>query len=128
MSTITDDFGVWNDLGTIQPVVGNWIALPETAVGGLDLLRFSFIYPSSADINSYILIRSIYKTGSNALFSKAIKAYPSQDTTILDIPIPKDLKDRDIYFRDIEIRKYIYGYKYLVPDYQWQVKVEELWG
>lgn len=128
MSTIIDGFGIWNDLGTVIPTINSWVKFANLAVGGLDTVRAKFIYSANANISSYGLIISVYSADGDSVITKAIKIYVQPEPIVLNIPILSDFKDREIYFRNFEIKKYGYGNKFVAPDFPWQIKLEELWG
>jgi hypothetical protein len=131
MTTIADDFGVWNNLGTVSPILNEWVKFPFQAIGGLNSIRLSFNYDLSLinDNNSYGLLRWTFNAGSNELIAKPQRVYVDKKTIILDLPIPQDLKDRGVYYRYFEIKKRPYYIpKWKIKDLNWQVKLEELWG
>lgn len=127
MGTINDSIGVWNDLGSIIPAPNQWLKFPTTANGGNDCIRLSFFFPPEAVINSWGWIRAIYTTADTAPVSQSVKVYPKLQPMLLDLTIPKDLRDRGIIFRDFEFLK-IVRQSYVLKDYDWSVKLEELWG
>jgi hypothetical protein len=117
MGTITDGFGIWNDLGAVTPNINSWIKFPNLSVGGLDTIRAKFIYNADANISSYGLIRSVYTVNGDSVITKAIKIYVQPESIILDIPILPDFKKREIYLRNFERKKYGYDNKFVVPDF-----------
>ncbi|OKH47298.1 hypothetical protein NIES2101_23965 [Calothrix sp. HK-06] len=130
MPSITDDIGVWFNLGAIN-VTQNWIKFPNTATGANATIRLSFNSPSWNKLNSYILIRPRYKTSNSDQVGQAQRVYPVQNLKIvLQVPIPEDFQERSIYFRDFEVKKVLryrrrIGY---TPDAELNVTLEELWG
>lgn len=128
MGTISDAFGIWNDLGTILPTINNWTKFTNTAVGGLNTIRASFIVDTSKELNSFCWLRWSYIAEGQNLTTRATKIYPRNETLLLDVPIPDDLKVRDIFYRDFEVKKFVYGSKFSIKDQLWQIKLEELWG
>jgi hypothetical protein len=130
MTTTTDDIGVWNDLGTVQAIKKQWIKLPLTATGANATVRASFICSDWSKLSSYVLIRPRYKTANSDQTGNAIRIYPAQTPVIFESPIPQDLQDRSVYFRDFEIYKVGRYRRYIgiTPDANLQVKLEELWG
>lgn len=130
MTTITDDIGVWNDLGTLDPVIYEWTKFPVTAVGGNATIRASFFCSEWNKINNWCLLRAKYTTAQTAQVSPAIRVYPSQIPRILEFPIPQDLMDRNIFFRDFEVIRKTRYIRYIgrLPGANWQIKLEELWG
>ncbi|MBD1836132.1 hypothetical protein H6F61_26470 [Cyanobacteria bacterium FACHB-472] len=130
MPTANDALGVWNDLGTLYPTEGEWIKFPVQAVGGNDLVRISFIYPTDAIISSWSWLRCIYTTADVSPVSQAVKVYPKAVPMLINMPIFQDLRDREVTFRNFEILKMVRSSRYsgIVTDYLWGVKLEELWG
>ncbi len=133
MPTINDDFGVWNQLGTVEPNPYEWKKFPFTATDVNPSLRISYIFiPENRKTDDYGWLRCRYKAGNSELTSLAIKIFPSKDTKILEFPIPVDLLKRNIFFRDFEIKSVAKSVPYTaqISSYAetWQVKLEELWG
>ncbi|MBW4479680.1 MAG: hypothetical protein KME54_23245 [Tolypothrix brevis GSE-NOS-MK-07-07A] len=130
MSTITDDIGVWNLLGSVIPVWNAWIKFPNTATGANATLRLSYLCADWKKVNSYILVRPRYQTSNTIAHGIAVKVYPQTIPDLIEIPIPQDLQDRSIYFRDFEIKKVSKWRRKvgITPDVDIDVKLEELWG
>ncbi len=130
MPTTGDDIGIWNNLGTITPTLNQWVKFPTTATGANATLRVTYICNDFSKVNSYCWIRSRYQTSNSNQVSKAIRLYPTSDKQLIEVPIPQDLQDRSIYFRDFEVKKVIKYRRYIgtTPDIVWQIKLEELWG
>ncbi|MBW4644759.1 MAG: hypothetical protein KME23_17650 [Goleter apudmare HA4340-LM2] len=131
MTTTTDDIGVWNNLGTIQTVKKQWIKFPVTATGANSTLRASFICNDWNKLSSYVLIRPRYNTANSDQTGNAVRLYPATTPVIVELPIPLDLQERSVYFRDFEVYKVGRRRSRLVgvtPDANLQIKLEELWG
>lgn len=129
MSTVNDAIGVWNDLGTIVPVVGSWLKFPNLASGGNDTIRLTFDYPNTAKVSSWGWLRPVYATSAGDIVGQSTKIYPKQERMAIEFPIPGDFRDRGVIFRNFEvlkIRKSVYVG--VVTDYEWGLKLEELWG
>jgi hypothetical protein len=129
MNTITDDIGVWNDLGTIT-ATQNWTKFPITATGANATLRLSFFCSDWSKLNSYLLIRPRYQTANSNQQGTALRLYLEQTSSILELPIPRDFQERSIYFRSFEVKKVLRWRRKIgvTPDAILQVKLEELWG
>lgn len=127
MTTRTDDIGVWNDLGSVEPRYNQWIKFPNTATGGNNTLQINYISPSWDKLNSYILIRPVY---SQSIVGSAKRIYPAIEGNLIELPIPEDLRLRFADFRDFEIRKFFRWRRRIgmTPDASYIVKLEELWG
>ncbi|GAX43445.1 hypothetical protein NIES4075_44580 [Tolypothrix sp. NIES-4075] len=130
MSTITDDIGVWNLLGSVIPVWNNWLKFPNTATGTNATLRLSYLCPDWKKLNSYLLLRPRYQTSNTLSIGIVVKIYPEIIPNLIEVPIPQDLQDRSIYFRDFEIKKVSKWRRRvgITPDVDISVKLEELWG
>jgi hypothetical protein len=131
MATITDDIGIWNDLGTVQAEKKQWIKFPMTATGANATIRASFVCSDWTKLSSHILLRPRYKTANSDQTGSAVRIYPSQTPVVIEIPIPQDFQERSIYFRDFEVYKVSRRRARLVgvtPDAILQVKLQELWG
>jgi hypothetical protein len=128
--TITDDIGVWNDLGTITPSCTDWIKFPNTATGANATLRATYFCSDFSKVKSWCWLRARYRTGDSDQVSQSIRLYPKADKQLIEFPIPQDLQDRSVYFRDFEVRKFLKLRRSvgITPDIIWQIKLEELWG
>lgn len=129
MPTVTDDFGVWNQLGIIVPQWNEWVKFPVISNGANSVFRATAIWPNFDEVRGWVWVRSNYGTSSGEIVSQAIRYYPKPEPQILDLPIPKDLFDRSIYLRHIEVKKLLRLRKLgRTPEVNWQMKLEELWG
>lgn len=131
MGTITDDIGVWNDLGTLQPTTLNeWVKFPSTAVGGNATLRVTFFCTDFSKVRSSCWFRPNYKTANTDQVGRAIRLYPKPERILLDIPVPEELQERSVFFRDFQLLKTLRLRKRpgITPDIPWSIKLEELWG
>lgn len=127
MAQITDDIGVWNDLGVVSPGTDQWLKFPVTAVGSNSTLRLTFFCNNFPAVKSRLMLRPNYTTASTGDTGKVIWIRPESNRQIIEVPIPKDLFDRSVYFRDFEAKKYLRFNRYVTYDYDWSVKLEELW-
>lgn len=130
MGTITDDIGVWNDLGTITPLHKQWLKFPNRATGANATLRITCFCSDWNKVNSWIWLRPRYQTSNSDQVGLSIRIYPKQEKQLVEIPIPVDLQERSVYFRDFEVYKNLRWRRYIgyTPDVNWQIKLEELWG
>lgn len=131
MTTFSDDIGVWNNLGTIRAEPKTWIKFPTTATGANATFRAAFICSDWDKLSSYVLFRPHYQTANSDQIGTSIRIYPNQQPSIFELPIPQDLQDRSIYFRNIEVYKVRYRRTRLVGitlDANLDIKLEELWG
>ncbi|MBD2365182.1 hypothetical protein H6G36_29195 [Anabaena minutissima FACHB-250] len=131
MGTRTDDIGVWNDLGVIVAQKKQWLKFPTTATGANATIRVSFLCSDWNKLSSYILIRPRYQTANSDQTGNAIRIYPATTPVLFESPIPSDLQERSVYFRDFEVYKVGYRrprYIGITPDAILEVRLEELWG
>ncbi len=128
--TITDDIGVWNNLGTITPTSSNWIKFPNTATGANATLRVTYFCDDFSKVKSWCYLRARYQTADSNQVSQSIRLYPKTDKQLIQFPIPQDLQDRSVYFRDFEIKKFLKVRRSVgtTKDIIWQIQLEELWG
>jgi hypothetical protein len=91
MTTIADDFGVWNNLGTVSPILNEWVKFPFQAIGGLNSIRLSFNYDLNLinDNNSYGLLRWTFNAGSNELIAKPQRVYVDKKTILARVVLSK---------------------------------------
>lgn len=130
MATREDDIGIWNDLGIVRPVLYNWTKFPVTANGANATLRANFTCNDWSKVNHYLLIRPRYQTANSNSQGQPIRVYPEQTSIIFEVPIPQDLQERSIYFRDFEVRKVLRWRRQIgiTPDAIVDINLEELWG
>lgn len=130
MGTFTDDIGVWNELGTVYPRLFEWEKFPVTAVGGNSLLRVRFESDNFSAIRSYGWLRARVNTGGTNQITRAIRLYPKQEIMIVEFPIPQDLQDRSVFFREFELQQVVRLPRRAITirDEFWLAKLEELWG
>lgn len=129
MTTINDELGVWNQLGQVTPIVGTWSKFPVISNGANRTFRATFFCVNFAKIHSFAYIRSEFFTANTSQVVPAIRLYPKQETFIFELPIPKDLLDRNIYLRHIEVMKVFRRTKPIgfTSDIDWTIKLEEIW-
>lgn len=131
MPSKSDDIGVWNNLGSVQPTYRTWTKFPVTANGANATIRASFNSASWDKLNSYILIRPRYSTSNSDQVGQAVRIYPAQDIkNVVEIPIPLDFQERSVYFRDFEVKKVLRWRRRIgvTPDADLTITLEELWG
>lgn len=129
MGLSQDDVAVWKNLGTLTPEFLTWKKFQETSTGGNSIFRVKFICTDFSKIRSFCWLRARFQTAQTNQVEQAIRIYPKPENMIFEIPVPKDLFDRNIYFRDFEIIK---GRKYrgkgTITEPAYQVQLEEIWG
>ena len=127
MSNTIDNLGEWHDLGTEQPLHDVFVPFGIQTIKNLKLFRFTFNCSDFKKINSYILVRARYLTNQSNIVGRAIRVYPQEDRTLIDLPIPESLENDSTYTRLIEIKKYCKRLRYvgLIADIDYSVKVEE---
>lgn len=128
---ITDDIGIWNDLGNIEVLPKLWLKLPITSTSANDTFRAYFQCSNWSNLRSYVLIRPRYSTQNSDQVGLPVRVYPSPIPVVFEIPILKELADRSIFFRDLEVYK-VNRYKIktvgISGDTQIVIRIEELWG
>lgn len=132
MALIQDDLGVWNQLGQVQVVHDQWVKFPVISNAGNSTFRVKLICVDPSYIRSYCYIRSRYSTANTDQPTQAIRIYPGShpdEKFLIDLPINRELFDRTIYLRSIEIKKIIKPRRYLgvIPDIDYSISLEELW-
>jgi|SRR6476469_265178 len=129
MPTIQDEVGVWNQLGELTPIPAQWSKFPVISNGMNGVFRATFFCESFPRIHSYALVRAEFFTARTSQFTQPIRVYPRPEIQIFEMPIPRDLLDRNIYLRHIEVMKIFRHSKYIgvTSDIQWRFKLEEIW-
>ncbi|UYD38978.1 hypothetical protein [Tolypothrix sp. PCC 7601] len=128
MNSISDEFGIWRNLGLLSPQDRIWLQFPEQSTSTDSLLRISCFSDYFNRINSYGLIRAKYQLSNTVVFSLETRFFPRADKQLIEIPIPKILITRNIYARYFEVMKII-RYRRRVGitnNILWDIKLEEL--
>ncbi|MEO0538385.1 MAG: hypothetical protein AAF215_31545 [Cyanobacteria bacterium P01_A01_bin.123] len=106
----------WLELGTLTPGY-DWTAFP-TPVGESELFRLTQDYTPPLG-RAYLIFAARFYPGSLSLFNRA---YPSEDDTIIYMPVP-DVFDRPGYlFRDIMLKHNLFGRVFASAE--WRVTLE----
>lgn len=124
-----DDIGVWEPLGRVNsPSIELWTPLPRQSTAGNSLFRVQFHCSDFNKISSICWLRVNIKTAGTEQAFRALKLYPKPEKTLIEIPVPKDLELRSIFFRSIEVKKSLKYVRYLGPiqDIRWDVSVDEI--
>lgn len=132
MGQYTDEIGVWNRLGVINPSLDTWLKFPIISSSSYSTFRLQVNCEQPQKINSYILIRSRFTTASTNQVEQATRIYPrshAQEKLIFQLPLNKELFDRSIFMRYIEIRKVYIRQKYIgiTSDTVYTIELDELW-
>ena len=105
MTQIVDDFGIWDDLGTVLPLEENWLVYPRSTTSRSGTTRLVF----GGDLektNSYGWIRCIYTIGIAQVFGRWIRVFPKVQRDIIDYPHPEDFANNPgIITRSFEVQK-----------------------
>lgn len=125
---ILDDFGYWDDLGTIQPIFEQWVEFPDYSESLSETIKLIF-GGELEQVKSYAYIRSIYVAFNQVIKGQWWRIYPKFDTEVINYPVPEDLKFavRPIR-RYFEIQKRHY-YRYRVgisDDRIWTIRLQIL--
>lgn len=131
MAQTTDSYGLWNDLGTVEPIYDQWVPFPTASNGGNALIRARFLCSDFDKINSYLYFRSRFQSGVTNQVTLATRIYPaahSDEDLLFELPIPKDFLNRSIKLRAIEVKKILISERYvgIHPDIAYDVRLEEL--
>lgn len=124
-----DDIGVWNPLGRINsPSLELWTPFPVLSTTGNALFRVQFYCSNFNRISSFCWIRVNIKTQGTEQAFKPIRLYPTEQKQLIEIPVPKDLELRNVYFRSIEVKKSIRRVRYIgvIPDIRWDISLDEI--
>lgn len=124
-----DDIGVWEQLGRLNsPPIEVWTPLPRLSTAGNSLFRVQFHCSDFNKVSSVCWIRVNIKTAGTEQAFKPQKLYPRAEKLLLEIPVPKDLELRSIFFRSIEVKKSLKRLRYLGPiqDIRWDISVDEI--
>ena len=102
--TIVDDFGVWENIGTIVPafdwqIFPNFPSTPNAA--------FRIFYTGDFDRTFYppAFLRGMYFSGSRYFFDRDwVKVFPKNEPEIIQLPYPPDLQADPLPQRQIQIK------------------------
>jgi hypothetical protein len=121
MPQVVDDFGIWDDLGTVIPEPETWLDFPHSTVSRSGTTRLIF----GGDLtrpNSYAWIRCVYVIGISQLFGRWIRVYPKIQRDIIEYPHPQDFAGNPgIIYRSFQVQKRAWG--------RWRVGISQtsLW-
>ena len=87
---IVDDFGVWDDLGTIEPAFEKWIEFPSFSYSSSQLLRLIFS-AKRLDRRSFGYLRCVYQINAQYFTGRWIRIYPKFNPESIIYPHPQDL-------------------------------------
>jgi hypothetical protein len=107
MSIFVDDFGAWDNIGTMQLSPLQWVVFPGVIFSG-ELFRFTYItdwnrWEFALDDRVNIFCRFIYGT-SDRIVSPSFLLYPKQEKEVRQYFIPQKFKDEDILERTLEVK------------------------
>lgn len=127
---IIDQFGTWENLGSISPVADDWQTFPLFANHPTGTLKLYF------NGNSELLrdwkisgwIRAMYFSGSKYFFDQRwLRIYPKDEPEILHYPYPPDLIKDPLPSRQFQVKRRIYWrkeFKDNAPDFGVQLVVK----
>lgn len=123
----TDAIGLWADMGIVDASPLSWLKFPNQAVWGNSVFRITLLSDDVSLQGTHLWIRQEFPDSN---FTQAHKYYPSDVPQLLELPIPKDVFDRNVTVRSISVRR---SYKRFerssIVDYPLcRVQLEELAG
>lgn len=110
----------WSNLGTVTPVLGQWIQFPHAAFGGITF-RASYSADFSRPLNSFVWFRGVYFDDQADL---SIRLYPSPNPRVFDFPVPEALKANGIIIRHFQVNKVAIGRSFVIPSQDWEMSLE----
>ena len=124
----TKGMTTWATLGTVQPDLATWQQFPVVSSSGNDLIRISFDYPQGSLVRGWAWLRCRYEMPDGVVATQSQRIYPSSiQQTIINFPIPADLREKGIISRIFETKKGLRRRDYALPDASvWSMTVEEL--
>ena len=87
---VVDDFGAWDDLGTVEPVFEQWLDFPDYTESTSGLLRL-FFSALEFDKETYAYIRCVYEVSTTYMVGRWIRIYPKFEPESIIYPHPEDL-------------------------------------
>jgi hypothetical protein len=122
---LIDDFGAWDDLGTVQPFHETWTFFPDYTESSSDLIRFIF----GGDIDnasSFAYIRAVYQLFNQDLYGRWFRIFPKFQQDIALYTYPRDLQFQEnspILRFQVQKRSYYRRYIGTFPDSIWTVRL-----
>jgi hypothetical protein len=89
---IVDDFGIWDDLGTVNPVFNNWLSFPDFTTSASGLLRL-FFSSDVFDRLTFAYIRCLYDVGNAYAIGRWIRIYPKFEPELIIYPHPPEFQN-----------------------------------
>jgi hypothetical protein len=122
---IIDDFGIWDDLGTVVPQHEEWQLFPDFTESDSEIIRLQY----GGDIDncrSYGFIRAIYSRSNQELYGKWLRFYPKYPEETLVYYFPLDFnRTQPAPARRFQVQKRSYYRRYIgsFPDSIWTVRL-----
>lgn len=96
MVALLDDLGTWEQLGTITPIVGEWIRFPKMSEHGYTTFRISYDVPDGL-VYSHLRLRSVWGSYLKlATSSQQIRLYPKKESEIIQIPQTNEFNQQNL--------------------------------
>jgi hypothetical protein len=124
---VVDSIGSWIALGTVRPILDNWVDFPDVSIQPNPIFRIKFLVEEQS-FKGFVLLRSKYLLGDYTYKSTAILIYPDDDYQIFQLPVPQSLVDLGVNERTVQVRPRWYTYLTpgLYPPVPIRVLLEEL--
>lgn len=122
---IIDDFGAWDDLGTVQPFHEVWTIFPDYTQSTSDLIRIIF-GGDLENARSFAYIRAVYQLYNQDLYGRWLRIFPKFQQDIALYTYPRDLQFQENNpIRRFQVQKRSYYRKYIgaFPDSIWTVRL-----
>ena len=123
---IVDDFGAWDELGTVQPLFEQWVRFPDYTESQSPLIRLIF-GGDLERVQSYAFIRCIYSLFNDEIRGRWWKIYPKRQKEIILYPHPEEfgqLKTNPRRYFEIQKRHYRRLYVGTHTDSLWTLNLQ----
>jgi hypothetical protein len=122
---IIDNFGAWDDLGTVQPAHEIWTIFPDYTESTSDLIRIIF-GGDLENARSFAYIRAVYQLYNQDLYGRWLRIFPKFQQDIALYTYPRDLQFQENNpIRRFQVQKRSYYRKYfgVFTDSIWTVRL-----
>jgi hypothetical protein len=122
---VIDDFGAWDDLGTVVPQHEVWTTFPGQTNSRSELVRLNF-GGDLENVRSFAFIRAVYQLFNQELYGRWLKIFPKIQQDLVLYTYPQDFQLREnnpLRQFQIQKRSYYRSYTGVFPDSLWTVNL-----
>lgn len=108
---MADELSPWISLGNPGLALGRWFRCPQISYTPRALLRISFTFLEDK-FDGYVLVRNLLEFNGLPYVCEAAQVYPDERYTLIELPYPQALLDRNVSERYVQARPRAYNRRY----------------